>query len=176
MDDRSDWARGDLSEGLGAAETENAADTVLDSAAEVDPERLGNAQKDLNDPGIELVAAATCDLQAGFWKAAALAVRAVGGDGIECVGDGEDARAERNLLAAQSAGIPGAVPGFLMGVDDLRGLAQEGDFADHLIAALAVGTHDLALLRREFAGLEEDTVGNGDLADIMEEGAAGDDA
>ena len=63
-----------------------------------------------------------------------------------------------------------------MGVDDLAGLFKERDFADDLIAALTVLTHNFHFVRVKLAGLEEDGVGCGDLADVMEECSASDDA
>ena len=104
------------------------------------------------------------------------AIGAVGGHGVERVGDGEDARAERDLFAAEAAWIAGAIEALLVGVDDFGGFAEEGDFADHFVAALAVLAHDGHFFGVEPAGFEKDAVGGGDLADVVEEGAAGDDA
>ena len=44
------------------------------------------------------------DLVAGRSEVGAFAIGAVGGHGIESVGDGEDAGAERDLAAAKAAG------------------------------------------------------------------------
>ena len=49
-------------------------------------------------------------------------VRPIRGDGVERVGDGKDARSQRNLLALQVARIATAVEALLVGVDDLCGL------------------------------------------------------
>ena len=53
---------------------------------------------------VELCSGATNDLFGGRGEGRALAVGAVGGHGVERVGDGEDACAEGNLLAAQARG------------------------------------------------------------------------
>src|SRR6185312_15858611 len=157
-------------------DAEDSAGAAFDTAAKIDPEGLRDAQEDLDDFGVELVTAATGDLKAGLGEVTSLAVGAIGSNGVEGIGDGEDARAERNLLSAKTARVAGAVVGFLMRVDDLGRLTQERDFAHHLIAAHAVLAHDGALVWSELAGLEQNTVGDGDLADVVQECAAGDDA
>ena len=75
----------------------------------------------------------------------------------------------------QAVGIAGTVEMFLMAKDDLGCAGEEGDLAQHLIAARAVFAHKLALLFRELAGLAQNLVGDGHLADVVQEGAAGND-
>ena len=83
---------------------------------------------------------------------------------------------ERDLLAAQAARVAAAVEVLLVGVDDLGGIAQEGNLAHHLVSARAVLAHDLGFIGGERSALEQDGVGGGDLADVVQEGAARDDA
>ena len=72
--------------------------------------------------------------------APSLAVGPVVRDRVERVGDGEDARAERDLLAAHPVRIAGAVPTLVVRADhlDARPL-EERDAADHLGAEPRVG-------------------------------------
>ena len=63
-----------------------------------------------------------------------------------------------------------------MGIDDLGGLAEKGNFAHHLVAAFAMLFHDRHLFVGEFAALEKNAVGRGDLADVMQKCASRDDS
>src|SRR3546814_13133141 len=56
---------------------------------------------------------------------------------------------------------------------DGQGLSQRAGGGDELVAHLGVGLDDGALVGGEAAGLVEDLVGDGDLADVVEVGAAG---
>ena len=86
----------------------------------------------LDNRRVELRPLLRDDLTATVAPAAGGAVGAVVRDRVERVGDGEDPRAERDLLG-EPVGIAGAVPALVMGADDLNaGLVQEGDAADHL--------------------------------------------
>src|SRR5277367_370572 len=148
----------------------------LGCGAQVGPGFGGDGEKDLDDLGVELCSGATSDLVPGFGEAGSFAVGPVGGHGIKCVCDGEDARAKGNLFATQAAWIASSVELLLMGVDDLGGIAEEGDLADHLVAALAVLLHDGHLFGGESAGFEKNGVGGGDLSDVVEEGSTCDDS
>ena len=75
-------------------------------------------------------------------EVARLAIGAVAGDGVEGVGDGEDAGADGDLAPAQAVGIAVAVEMLLMAKDDLRCSGEEGNLAQHLIAARAVFAHE----------------------------------
>ena len=161
---------------LGAAECggEYGRGETLDVGAELGPGVERHAEEDGDDGGIELGSGAVCDLAAGRGEVCSFAIGAVGGHGVESVGDGEDAGAERDLTAAKAAWVAGAVEALLVGVDDFGSFAEEGDFADHLVTAHAVLAHDGFFFGGEAAGFKEDAVGCGDLSDVVEEGAAGD--
>src|SRR5438105_8120059 len=60
-----------------------------------------DARERVDDRGLELRAAAAHDLLARGANAHGAPVRTVAGHGIEEIGHGEDARAERDLLASQ---------------------------------------------------------------------------
>ncbi len=70
----------------------------------------------------------------------------------------------------QPARITGAVEIFLVGQHDFGGLAQEWDADQHVVADLAVRAHDRAFVVGQRTGLAQDAVGNGHLADVVQEG------
>ena len=98
-----------------------------------------------------------------------LAIGPVGGHGFVGVYNGEYAGAQRNLFALQAAGVAAAVVALVVSVDNLRGVAQEVDLVDDLVAQLRVTLHlhPIGVVQR--SGLGEDGVGDTDLADIVED-------
>lgn len=48
--------------------------------------------------------------------------------------------------------------------------ASGPEAADDAGALVGVGLHDQALVRRQLAGLEQDRIGDGELADVVEQG------
>src|SRR5260370_36595150 len=71
-----------------------------------------------------------------------LAVWPVADHGIHRIRKGKDSRAKRNLLAAQSSRITGAVKKFLVRKHNLRRIAQKRNLGEHVVPDFAVGTHD----------------------------------
>ena len=100
-----------------------------------------------------------------------LAVRAVRRQRVERVGDGEDPRRDRDRVAGQPVGIAGAVPALVVMADDVARRAEELDVAHDLPAGHGVLLHDQPLGGRQRAGLEEDRVGHGDLAGVVQDEA-----
>ena len=98
-------------------------------AAEFVPDVVGHAEKDFDDLRIELASGPELDFFAGGFVSLFGTIGAVGGDGVEGVGDGKDAGAEWNLLALEAARITGAVIFFLVGVDDLGGFGEEREYS-----------------------------------------------
>src|SRR5690606_25485711 len=92
--------------------------------------------------------------------------------GVAHVHHREDPRREGDLLALEPPGIAAAVPALVVAVGNIRRLAQVGNGGQHLETVQGVALHDLPLLRRQLAGLQEDGVGDADLADVVEQGAA----
>ncbi len=102
-------------------------------------------------------------------------VDALGGEGVVDIGEGDDSRFERDLLAGDAVGIAAAVPSLVMSERDSGGhfdhgvvaeLALDGD--ECFAADLGVFLHDSALFRIELSGLEENAVGDSDLADVVQ--------
>ncbi len=101
-----------------------------------------------------------------------LGVGTIEGHRVEGVGHREDAGREGNRLAGQPERVAGAVPPLVVVVDDRDRVAQEGNPLEELAAHLRMAPHDPPLVRRERAGLEEDRVGDADLADVVQQHAA----
>jgi len=80
------------------------------------------------------------------------------------------------IFAGQALRVATTVPFFLVIERDFLGAGEEGHFHaklflrvfDGVFAQRGVGLHDLEFFRLELAGLEQDAVGDADLADIME--------
>src|ERR1700734_498714 len=141
---------------------------------EISPGLFGQREENFDDFRVELLAGTADDFFGSGGERGSSAVGPVGGHGVKRVGDGEDAGAEGNLFTAKAPRVAGAVEALLVCVNDLGGFAEEGYFADHRVAALAVLLHNGHLFGIEPAGFEEDGVGRGDLADVVEEGSASD--
>jgi len=102
------------------------------------------------------------------------AVAAMKGDGIERVGDGNDACGERDAASLQLPGVAGAVPPFMMVEHAARELRIEPvEWREDVGAPLGVGEDGAALRGRELAvvvnDVEERFV---DLADVVKQGNA----
>ena len=98
------------------------------------------------------------------------AVDAVAGERVEDVGDRDDAPLDRDLLAGEAARVAAAVPLLVVAERDRRGHVEDrgGGAAQQAVALLGVGLDDRALLGGERAGLQQDRVGDRDLADVVQ--------
>ena len=67
-----------------------------------------------NDFRVELVGGAAFQFGEGFFGVARFFVGAFGRDGVVGIGDGDDARAEGNLVGGEAIGIAGAIVKFVM--------------------------------------------------------------
>src|SRR5437763_653733 len=72
--------------------------------------RAEDAEVDVDDPRVELRPGPLAEAPAGLGGREALPVGPVGGHGVEGVADEDDARLERDLLAALSVRVARAVP------------------------------------------------------------------
>ncbi len=99
-----------------------------------------------------------------------LAVHAVAGQRVEHVRDRHDAPLDRDRLALQPARVAGAVPLLLVAERDRRRHVEDrgGRAAHEAVALLGVRLDDRALLRRQRPRLEQDRVGDRDLADVVQ--------
>ena len=84
----------------------------------------------------------------------------------------DDLREQRDGVAAQPVGIAGAVQPLVMVTNDRPHLAQRSQLAAQPVADHGVLLHDRVLGGRQPARLQQDRVGNADLADVVEIAAA----
>ena len=97
-------------------------------------------------------------------------VGAVGGHGVERVGDGDDARHQRDLIALQSVGIAVAVHVFVVQFDARQHVLQLRDRAHDVGALGGVLLHQFEFLGGERAGLLQHAIVHADLADVVQQG------
>src|SRR5207248_11727297 len=107
----------------------------------------------------------------GGGVAATAPVDSVAGDGVEGVGDGEDACVEIDLLALQAQRVARPVPPLVVLSHDARGPFEELDAAKYPLPVQRVLPHPDPLLLRQRRGLAQYRVGHPDLADVVEERA-----
>src|SRR5882762_9076872 len=87
------------------SETERRAEVF----SQFEPVLFGDGHEDVDDLGIKLAARTALNLLAGVGHRESAAIGAIADHGVERVGDGEYAGAQRDLVALQAAGIAGAV-------------------------------------------------------------------
>ena len=132
--------------------------------------------------GGEDAALAAQDHVGGPVKGVGLLIDAVHGQRVVYVGETDHLGADGDIVPGQPFGIAVAVPALVVVMADVVGVAQvflvagAGERLQDLTAGEGMGLHDGALFRSQGSGLVEDGVGNGDLADVVEGGRAGNDA
>ena len=133
---------------------------------------FGNGEKDLHEFRVKLRTSTAANLFARVRHRKGIAIGPVAQHGIESIGDGDDARPERNLFTAQAAWIACTIEELMVSEDDLRGVAQKGNAREHLIADLAVSAHDhfFGVVQRPW--LAENFVGDGHFADVVKKSGA----
>ena len=100
-----------------------------------------------------------------------LLVGPIGEQRVEDVAHRADAPDERDLLAGQAGRVAVAVPALVVGAGDLLGHAHDvrARARQQLGADRRVAAHELAVLGRERAGLQQDGVGHADLAHVVQQ-------
>src|SRR5271170_579377 len=89
--------------------------------------------------------------------------------GVAC---GDDPRLDRDVLATEAVRIAATVPALVRGADDAADLTHKtADLLEHPLALDRVGLDDRPLPLVELPGLVDDLLGNGDLADVVQESA-----
>jgi hypothetical protein len=133
---------------------------------------LGNRQKNFDNFGIELRAAAPANFLTRMGKRQRPAIRLVGNHRIERVRDREYPRPQRNLFALQTARIAGSIEEFLVRENNLRGIAEEWDADQHVVADLAVLAHDLLFIVIQGTRFAQDAIRDGHLANVVKKRCA----
>src|ERR1700724_470614 len=124
-----------------------------------------------DDPWVEVATAPGLDLLQRLIQAQGWTVDPVGDHGFKGIGDSDDARAERDLLALEALGISGAVEFLMVMADQRRDMMQALDRTDDIGADLWMATHPRHLVFRQRHRLPENPIRDPDLADVMEDGA-----
>src|SRR5260370_23583359 len=140
--------------------------------AEIEPMLFGNGKENFNHLGIELGARTPLNLLASVRHREGVAIWPVANHSIQGVSNRKNARAKRNLVSLQTAGIAGTIEKLLMGEDDLRSIAEERDADQHLVADLTMRTHDLFFLIIQGARFAQDAIRDGHLPDVVKKRSA----
>src|SRR5215472_11112463 len=96
-------------------------------------------------------------------------VRAVRGERVVHVGDGHDARAQGNRRAGKPVGVAAAIVALVMVADDERAVGEELERGHDLGAGERMPSHHAPFVVGERTWLAQDTLGYGDLAEVVEE-------
>ena len=132
---------------------------------------VDDLEERLHDDRVEVRPGVLRDDGDGLLVRPGLAVGPGRGQGVVDVGDGQDARRERDVLALQAAGVAGAVPLLVVVLDDRQDGPGEVDGVQDVRAPLRVFLDLLELLVRQAARLEQDVFGNAQLADVVQQRA-----
>ena len=123
----------------------------------------------VDDGGIELFPAEPVDLCGGFVEGPGVFVGAGVGEGIEDVCDCDDASGERDLFCFEAVWVTLAVPPFVVAQRDPFGELEDVGVAVREDAGAVAGVlgHLCELDGCEEARLEQDVVGDAELADVV---------
>jgi hypothetical protein len=114
----------------------------FDFRAQVLPYLLRNGEENLHNLGIELPARMALNFSPSRRYGLRGAIRPIGRDGVEGVRDGKNARPQGDLIALETAGIAATIKAFLVRVNDVGRLAQEGNAALYAVTKLGMLAHD----------------------------------
>src|SRR2546428_255435 len=152
---------------IGAAESAASAEQLADLPGRGRPALAGQRDEGAHDLGVEALAGVLLDrLEAGVGRPRVL-VWTFRGERVEDVGDRDDSRRERDLLALLAVGIAPPIPALVMLARDRPRRLEEPRLAEHLLAIDAVLLDDAELLIREVMLALKDVVRRVDLADVV---------
>ncbi|MPM70410.1 hypothetical protein SDC9_117365 [bioreactor metagenome] len=106
----------------------------------------------------------------GAVAALRLSVRAVIGDGVVAVANGDNPRHQGDLVPRQSVGVSPAVIPFMMMSDRLRDFPHLVHLIQSVRSVFRVHLNVPVFLPRQISGLVQDAVGDNGLPDIMDKG------
>ncbi len=107
----------------------------------------------------------------GLFRGAAFFVAAVAGDGVVGIGDGDDARAERNIFSRQCLRVSGSIEKFVMVQDHAADARERHQRLQQFSAEGYVGLHRVPLFQIQRAALIQDRFGDAHFADIVQDRA-----
>jgi len=98
-----------------------------------------------------------------------LPVRAVRAQGIPHIHDCEEAGGQWDLFAPQTLWVTRPIPFLVVAAGDIQGGPQKSDRCQHLLGIGGVTAHDLPLGSVERTRLQQDAVGDGHFADVVQQ-------
>src|SRR5579859_3011571 len=119
--------------------------------------------------GVEFCAGQRFDALQGEFQFHRCLIRAIGGHGVESVGDGDDAGHHRNLRRGEAVGIAAAVHVFVVQLDAGQHFLQLGNGAHDVGAFDGVLLHQFEFFRSQSAGFFENAIVDADFSDIVQE-------
>src|SRR6266542_276084 len=154
---------------LRGTKVERSASGAMGEKPVAQPNVVANlVDKQSRELGIELRARTAGELLKRPLDRARRLIRAGMGHRVECVGDADDPRLQRDALPAQSIGIARAIDVLVMPAGDPTGDLEALALGQNLGAPHRMATHDRPFVGRQRPGLEQDPVGHMELADVVE--------
>ena len=150
--------------------TSRRAVSVTSATRELGVRRRKTRDEGVDDARLELRAACAHDVLVRLERCPCVLVGALAGQRVEHVGDGDDPSAERDVVGHAAGRVPGAVPALVVVQGDLGGELDERRAAarQDLGAHGGVRLHDVELFGGQRARLQQDRVGHGHLADVVQ--------
>src|SRR5579862_1284197 len=139
---------------------------------ETEPAAGELAAEDLDHARIELAAGAAAKLGDRLLHGDARAVGAVAAHRVIGVADGDDPGPEGDFATRTAVRVAAAVVALVACAHEVGDRHHRGSGGEDPLADLAVALDDLALDRVERSGLAQDRLRYGDLADVVQLGAA----
>src|SRR2546427_1955454 len=139
-------------------------DAILQSSVE-------KTRKDLDEGGVPLFAATRFQASAGLVVTEPGPVRTIADHRIPRVRDRNDPRAERYRRAAKTVRVAGSIDALVVVANDRKVVSDAPQRKADPFAFGGMLTHPRELLLVQRSGLEEDRVGDGDLAEIVQDPA-----
>ncbi len=164
-------APGSPAPGLSATASRPASDPAdVDGSggSEVEAATLDEGEHRVDDHRVPLVAGALAEAAERLVDREGPAVGPVRGHRIERVGHRDHPRAEGDRLAGQPVGVARPIERLVVMADDGRALTEEAEPAEDPGPDLGVEPHRHPLLGVERPGLQEDPVGDTDLAEVVD--------
>ena len=130
---------------------------------------LVNPEKHIDDPRVVHCSAPfpdDLDCRGGAHRRSVWTVR---DERVEAIHDRQNARADRNVFAAQARRVAGAVPVLVVRPDDRHDRIGEVDRGKNVRTQRHVRLHRVELLGREPAGLVENVLRDAQLAGVVEQ-------
>src|SRR5262245_707174 len=138
--------------------------TLVVAICEFVEERPCDASESIYQPRVEVIAAALLEYRHRCIVRKRLFIRTPRGERIVHVDDRENARRDRDCVTAQGAAVAAAVEFLVVPSDHGCGVGKPRRPSNDLASVFDVSLHFVELLGRQSGRLEQDTVGNADLA------------